>query len=220
MEVAGNPRFRFGEFEFDSVSLRLLREGRPVKIEPQPLRVLSVLLERSGEIVSREELRTRVWGEATFVEFDQSLHYCVRQIRIALREGAAKQRFLETLPKQGYRSSAYWKSKRPRRSRIPSKLSPRRLRLRSALGGVRWSPCGEWPLRRRWSGWPFAIGEPSLLPLSMSRFSRQRGQASSTTATAKVGSRSRRMGRCSHSSVTPRVKRSYGFAGWIRPIHG
>ncbi len=103
MEVAGNPRFRFGEFEFDSVSLRLLREGRPVKIEPQPLRVLSVLLERSGEIVSREELRTRVWGEATFVEFDQSLHYCVRQIRIALREGAAKPRFLETLPKQGYR---------------------------------------------------------------------------------------------------------------------
>src|SRR5690242_19602367 len=103
MEVAGNARFRFGEFEFDSVSLRLLREGRPVKIEPQPLRVLGVLLERPGAIVSREELRTRIWGEATFVEFDQSLNYCIRQIRVALREGAAKPRFLETLPKQGYR---------------------------------------------------------------------------------------------------------------------
>jgi DNA-binding winged helix-turn-helix (wHTH) protein len=103
MEVAGNAPFRFGEFEFDSVSLRLFREGRPVKIEPQPLRVLGALLERPGEIVSREELRARIWGQATFVEFDQSLNYCIRQIRIALREGASKPRFLETLPKQGYR---------------------------------------------------------------------------------------------------------------------
>jgi len=104
MGITGySERFRFGNFEFDPVALKLFREGRLVKIEPQPLRVLGVLLERKGAVVSRDEVRTRVWGETTFVEFDQSLNYCIRQIRIALRDEASKPRFLETLPKQGYR---------------------------------------------------------------------------------------------------------------------
>ena len=68
MDVGGNGRLRFGDFEFDSLSGKLFREDRRVKIQPQPLRVLGVLLERAGEIVSREQLRTRVWGDATFVE--------------------------------------------------------------------------------------------------------------------------------------------------------
>ena len=62
-----------------------------------------MLLETPGEIVSREQLRTRVWGDTTFVEFDQSLNYCVRRIRLALRDDASKPVFIETLPKQGYR---------------------------------------------------------------------------------------------------------------------
>src|SRR5690242_3406245 len=104
MGITGSSaRFRFGDFEFDPVELKLFREGRPVKIEPQPLRVLGVLLERTGEVVSREEVRTRVWGATSFVEFDQSLNYCIRQIRIALHDEASQPRFLETLPKQGYR---------------------------------------------------------------------------------------------------------------------
>ena len=103
MEVAGDGRLRFGAFEFDSVSGKLFREGRPVKIEPQPLRVLGALLERPGEIVSREQLRARIWGDTTFVEFDQSLNYCIRQIRLALREDASEPVYIETLPKQGYR---------------------------------------------------------------------------------------------------------------------
>jgi Tol biopolymer transport system component/DNA-binding winged helix-turn-helix (wHTH) protein len=96
-------RFRFGDFELDPSSEKLLRDGRPVKIQPQPLRVLEVLVEHPGEIVSREELRTRVWGESTFVEFDQGLNYCIRQIRLALRDEAADPVYIETLPKQGYR---------------------------------------------------------------------------------------------------------------------
>ena len=103
MEVAGKGRIRFGQFEFDSSSGKLFHEGRPVKIEPQPLRVLGVLLERPGEIVSREQLRARVWGDTTFVEFDQSLNYCIRQIRLALRDEASEPIYIETLPKQGYR---------------------------------------------------------------------------------------------------------------------
>src|SRR5277367_6693932 len=103
MEVGGNGRLRFGDFEFDLLSGKLFRKNRPVKIQPQPLRVLGVLLERAGEIVPREQLRTRVWGDATFVEFDQGLNYCIRQIRLALHDGASEPVFIETLPKQGYR---------------------------------------------------------------------------------------------------------------------
>ena len=103
MSVGGNERLRFGDYELDSQSGKLLRDGRPVKIQPQPLRVLGLLLERPGEIVTREQLRERVWGDATFVEFDQGLNYCIRQIRLALREGASKPQYIETLPKQGYR---------------------------------------------------------------------------------------------------------------------
>jgi Tol biopolymer transport system component len=62
-----------------------------------------MLAERSGEIVTREELRTGIWGDATFVEFDQGLNYCVRQVRVALRDNASQPLFIETLPKQGYR---------------------------------------------------------------------------------------------------------------------
>src|SRR5258705_13457308 len=103
MEVGGRENVRFGDFEFDLRSGKLFRGGRPVKIQPQPLRVLAVLLESAGETVSRESLRSRVWGDATFVEFDQGLNYCIRQIRLALRDGASKPLYIETLPKQGYR---------------------------------------------------------------------------------------------------------------------
>ena len=103
MSRDGGGSLRFGDYEFDSHSGKLLRDGRPVKIQPQPLRVLAVLAEHPGEIVSREQLRERIWGEATFVEFDQSLNYCIRQIRLALHDEASKPAYVETLPKQGYR---------------------------------------------------------------------------------------------------------------------
>ena len=103
MEGNGNGRLRFGDYQLDSYSGKLLRDGHPVKIQPQPLRVLAFLAEHPGEIVSREQLRERIWGEATFVEFDQGLNYCIRQIRLALRDEASKPAYIETLPKQGYR---------------------------------------------------------------------------------------------------------------------
>lgn len=103
MSVNGNGRLRFGDYEFDSQSEQLLRRGRPVKLQPQPLRVLQALLEHPFEIVSRECLRERIWGNSTFVEFDQGLNYCIRQIRVALRDAASQPVYIETLPKQGYR---------------------------------------------------------------------------------------------------------------------
>src|SRR5580693_7440109 len=103
MGAVSNGRLKFGEFELDPQSEELFRDGQPVKIQPQPLRVLAILLARHGEIVSREQLRARIWGDATFVEFDQGLNYAIRQIRLALRDEVSKPRYIETLPKQGYR---------------------------------------------------------------------------------------------------------------------
>src|SRR5579863_5927143 len=99
----GSSRLRFGRFELDSSAQNLFLDGRPVKIQPQPLRVLGVLVEHAGQVVTREQLRDQVWGESTFVEFDQGLNYSIRQIRLALRDSAANPTYIETFPKQGYR---------------------------------------------------------------------------------------------------------------------
>ena len=73
MDANGTGPLRFGNYELDSRTGRLLRDGQPVKIQPQPLRVLGILVQRPGEIVTREELHARIWDNATFVEFDQGL---------------------------------------------------------------------------------------------------------------------------------------------------
>jgi len=83
-------RRRFGRFELDVEGLRLFRDGRRVKIQPQPLRMLLALTDRPGELVTRDELRTLIWGHATYVEFDQGLGYCARQIRLALADDAGQ----------------------------------------------------------------------------------------------------------------------------------
>src|SRR5262249_41208864 len=100
-KILGDERSWFGDFELNSSRGTLCRGGEAIKIPPQPLRVLAILVERPGEIVSREELRLRIWGEATFVEFDQGLNYSIRRIRVALEDDATAPAYVETLPKQG-----------------------------------------------------------------------------------------------------------------------
>src|SRR5262245_18782854 len=95
-------RTRFGDFELDAERGTLVRNGRRVRIQPQPLRVLAYLADRPGAVVTRDELRQAIWDQATFVEFDQGLNYCIRQIRQALHDDAAKPIFIETLKKRGY----------------------------------------------------------------------------------------------------------------------
>lgn len=99
-------RLRFAQFELDLDARELLRDGRPVRIQPQPLRVLEILVGQAGTLVTRDELRKRIWDEATYVEFDQGLNYCIRQIRLALGDDAATPVFIETLKKRGYRFTA------------------------------------------------------------------------------------------------------------------
>src|ERR1700744_5053981 len=103
MSANGHARLRFGDFEFDLEAGKLFRDGQLVRIQPQPLRVLHLLVERPGETISREDLRSHIWNGATFVEFDQGLNYCIRHIRQALSDNAADPIYIETLPKQGYR---------------------------------------------------------------------------------------------------------------------
>ena len=93
----------FGTFTFESGSLELSREGRPVRLEPQPARALAVLLARAGEVVTREELRAAIWGEHTHVDYDRGLAYCLAQVRTALGDNAENPRFVQTLPKRGFR---------------------------------------------------------------------------------------------------------------------
>ena len=95
--------WRFGLFELDPEVPELRRAGLVVRLPPQGLRVLLALLERPGEVVSREELCRALWGGETFVSFDRSLNFCLSRLRVALRDDARNPRFVETLPGRGYR---------------------------------------------------------------------------------------------------------------------
>jgi DNA-binding winged helix-turn-helix (wHTH) protein/TolB-like protein len=101
--VAIVTRVRFGLFEFDVGSGALLRQGVPVRLQPQPARVLALLVRSPGDVVTRETLQQEVWGDGTFVDFERGLNFCIAQIRSALGDSADSPRFIETLPKRGYR---------------------------------------------------------------------------------------------------------------------
>ena len=96
-------RVRFGPFELDCRTGELRRDGNPLKLQPQPSKVLAILACRAGETVSRQELSKLVWGSDTFVDFEQGLNFAIRQIRSVLEDEAEHPRYLETIPKRGYR---------------------------------------------------------------------------------------------------------------------
>ncbi len=95
--------YRFGVFEFDSDSGGLTKNGRAVALEPQPARALALLLSRPGAVVTREELRDAVWGRDTHVDFDRGLAYCVSQVRSALGDSGDNPRFVQTVPRKGFK---------------------------------------------------------------------------------------------------------------------
>ena len=95
-------RFRFGLFEFDCAARELRRDGALVRLQAQPALALACLLERNGQVVTREELCQAIWGEATHVDFERGLNFCIAQIRAALEDDSASPRFIRTIPKRGY----------------------------------------------------------------------------------------------------------------------
>src|SRR5207244_3615052 len=94
---------RFGVFEVDLPAGRIRRNGLRVHLQDQPFRVLAMLLERPGEVVTREDLRARLWPSDTFVDFDHGLNAAVKRLRDALGDSAENPRFVETLARRGYR---------------------------------------------------------------------------------------------------------------------
>ena len=94
---------RFDVFELDVRAGELRKDGVRIKLQDQPLHILEVLLERQGDVVTRDELQQRLWPSDTFVDFEHGLYNAVRRIREALGDSAEKPRFIETLSKRGYR---------------------------------------------------------------------------------------------------------------------
>ncbi len=159
---------RFGPFEVDLESGQLRKGGVKVRLQEQPFRVLSVLIERPGEVVTRDELRERLWSDDTFVEFEQGLNAAVNRLRSALSDSANDPRWIETLPWRGYRFAAditeSWDD--PSRAAAAQSINgvgsrrPERLALVAAtacalllgLGGGRYladeDPAGVAPVRR------------------------------------------------------------------------
>jgi TolB-like protein/Tfp pilus assembly protein PilF len=96
-------RLRFGSFELDVRSRELRKDGSCIRLQEQPFEILRVMLERRGDVVTRDELCKRLWPDGTFVDFEHSLNAAVKRLRAALGDDADNPRFVETLPRRGYR---------------------------------------------------------------------------------------------------------------------
>src|ERR1700690_2685369 len=96
-------RYRFGVFEADATTGELRRQGIRMKLNAQPFQVLLLLLERPGELLSREEIASELWPDGTFVDFEHGVNSAVNRIREALGDTAGNPRFVETLARRGYR---------------------------------------------------------------------------------------------------------------------
>src|SRR5262245_12442199 len=94
---------RFGPFELDLSSRELRRGTVCVRLQAQPFEILQMLLERRGEVVTRTELRNRLWPSGTFVDFEHSLNAAIKRLRAALGDNADNPQYVETLPRRGYR---------------------------------------------------------------------------------------------------------------------
>lgn len=141
-DSAPSRRVRFGVFEVDLGTSEVRKSGLRVKLQKQPFQVLAALLERPGGVVTREELRQRIWSDATFIDFDHGLNKAINKVRSALGDSADNPRFVETLARQGYRFIAPVESlelARPERLETLAPepaLQPRRLGWLVALGSA------------------------------------------------------------------------------------
>ena len=120
----------FASFEVDIVSGELRRQGLKIRLQDQPFRLLVLLLERAGDVVSREEVREKLWPADTYVDFDHSLNTAVRKLREALGDSAEAPRYVETLARRGYRFIA---PVAPRRTEQVAHSAGRRRRRGTAV---------------------------------------------------------------------------------------
>jgi Tol biopolymer transport system component/DNA-binding winged helix-turn-helix (wHTH) protein len=141
-----NAGVRFGSFEVDLRAGELRKSGLKIKLQGQPLAVLALLLERSGQVVTREELQQKLWAGDTFVDFEHGLNKAIGKVREALGDDADNPRFIETLPRRGYRFIApidVWAGLVPAQQGDPQRV---RLRPQTDVGVTVREP----PLQRHW----------------------------------------------------------------------
>lgn len=135
---------RFGEYELDLRAGELRNGGIRIRLQEQPLLVLQALVESPGEVVSHEELQKRIWPADTFVDFDHGLHAAVNRLRAALNDSADRPRYIETVPRRGYRFIGQLKSapRRPPQFAPQEQEEPKKPKTRghgSFLGRVMWN---------------------------------------------------------------------------------
>lgn len=94
---------RFGVFELDTESEQLLKNGLAIKLKPQPFKLLRLLVNEAGRVVTREEIRSALWSGDTFVDFEQGVNFAVKQVREALDDDSERSLYIQTVPKRGYR---------------------------------------------------------------------------------------------------------------------
>ncbi|HEU4934858.1 MAG TPA: winged helix-turn-helix domain-containing protein [Vicinamibacterales bacterium] len=126
--------FCFGEFELDVEAGELRRKNRRLKIQPQPFKLLLLLVRKRGALVTREQIRGELWPDGTFVDFDQSVNFSIKQIRDVLGDEADRPLYIETVPRRGHRFIAPISTpgqQPPRHSFIP--MGATGIRLEKAL---------------------------------------------------------------------------------------
>jgi DNA-binding winged helix-turn-helix (wHTH) protein len=141
--MPSSPRetYRFGQFELDVDAVELRRQGRRLKVQPQPFKLLVLLARRGGSLVGRDDIRSELWPDGTFVDFDQSVNFAVRQIRDVLGDSADRPLYIETIPRRGYRFIAPLESGAVPATTpaLPPPTGPVTVRLQKAL----WSNIAE-----------------------------------------------------------------------------
>src|SRR5580698_7053492 len=102
-DEARSPLVRFGPFELDLRSAELYNEGRKVPLQEQPFQILQLLIDSPGDLVTREEIRRRLWPDDTIVEFENAINAAIKKLRIALGDSVDEPRYVETVKRRGYR---------------------------------------------------------------------------------------------------------------------
>jgi TolB-like protein/DNA-binding winged helix-turn-helix (wHTH) protein len=148
-QATAHPAMRFGPFEVDPRAGELRKHGIRIKLRDQSLQILLVLLERPGEVVTREELRARLWPADTFVDFDHGLNAAVNKLRQALADSAEEPRYIETLPRRGYRLLVAPESPAEAPAGLAAVQAPTPAAGQVALPS---------PQRRWYRGWPALAG--------------------------------------------------------------
>jgi TolB-like protein/DNA-binding winged helix-turn-helix (wHTH) protein/Tfp pilus assembly protein PilF len=179
---------RFGQFELDLRTAEIYKEGKRIKLQEQPCRVLELLIERPGELVSREELRKKLWPNDTFVGFDHGVNVAINKLRDALGDSAEKPRFIETLPRRGYRFIAPVDAAKASRDGDPSAQVASSPAARAGWRSIRWRRAllpallglsliaGFFSFVRYWRGYSAGTNIRSLAVLPLENLSRDPAQ--------------------------------------------